>query len=127
MRLTAVAELIGLRATGVTYYFPRKEDLAVACLESGYAIFHDLLAVVEREPDAGSRIARLIELFVERDAAVRRGQAMPLSAFAAIRAMEGEHQTASSMATKRCSAASVHCSTRPNSLRWTRPTAPSAR
>ena len=30
MRLTAVAELIGLRATGVTYYFPRKEELAVA-------------------------------------------------------------------------------------------------
>ncbi len=45
MRLTAVAELIGLRATGVTYYFPRKEELAVACLESGYAILHDLLAV----------------------------------------------------------------------------------
>ncbi len=92
MRLTAVAELIGLRATGVTYYFPRKEDLAVACLESGYAIFHDLLAEAEREPDASSRIGRLIELFVTRDAAVRRGEATPLSAFAAIRAMEGEHQ-----------------------------------
>lgn len=92
MRLTAVAELIGLRATGVTYYFPRKEELAVACLESGYAIFHDLLAVAEREPDARTRIARLIGLFVERDAAVRRGEATPLASFAAIRALEGEHR-----------------------------------
>lgn len=92
MRLTAVAELIGLRATGVTYYFPRKEELAVACLESGYSIFHELLDVVEREPDAGSRIARLIALFVERDAAARRGEAMPLASFAAIRALEGEHR-----------------------------------
>lgn len=92
MRLTAVAELIGLRATGVTYYFPRKEELAVACLESGYAIFHDLLDQAEQEPDAAARIARLISLFVARDAAVRRGEAMPLSSFAAIRALEGEHR-----------------------------------
>lgn len=92
MRLTAVAELIGLRATGVTYYFPRKEELAVACLESGYAIFDDLLAVAEREPDAHSRIARLIEVFFARDAAVRRGEAPPLAAFSAIRSLEGEHR-----------------------------------
>lgn len=92
MRLTAVAELIGLRATGVTYYFPRKEELAVACLESGYAIFHELLDQAELAPDAASRLARLITLFVERDAAVRRGDAMPLSSFAAIRALEGEHR-----------------------------------
>ena len=92
MRLTAVAELIGLRATGVTYYFPRKEELAVACLESGYVIFHDLLDQAEQAPDAASRIARLIVLFVERDAAVRRGDAMPLASFSAIRSLEGEHR-----------------------------------
>lgn len=93
MRLTDVAELIGLRATGVTYYFPRKEELAVACLESGYAVFHDFLAVVEKEADARSRIGKLISMFVERDAAVRRGEATPLAAFAPIRALEGEHRT----------------------------------
>lgn len=92
MRLTAVAELIGLRATGVTYYFPRKEELAVACLEAGYAIFHDLLTVAEKETSARARIARLIDLFVERDAAARRGEAAPLASFAAIRALEGEHR-----------------------------------
>ena len=92
MRLTTVAELIGLRATGVTYYFPRKEELAVACLESGYAIFNDLLDQAEQGPDAASRIAQLIALFVDRDAAVRRGEALPLASFAAIRALEGEHR-----------------------------------
>jgi AcrR family transcriptional regulator len=91
MRLTHVAELIGLRATGVTYYFPRKEELAVACLEHGFSIFHELLDAAEREPDARSRVARLIELFVERDAAIRQGLATPLASFSAIRSLEGEH------------------------------------
>jgi AcrR family transcriptional regulator len=91
MRLTTVAELIGLKATGVTYYFPRKEELAVACLESGLAVFHRLLAAAEREKGARARVARLIELFVERDAAVREGRATTLVSFSAIRALEGEH------------------------------------
>ncbi len=91
MRLTHVAELIGLRATGVTYYFPRKEELAVACLEYGFSIFHELLDAAEREPDIRSRVARLIELFVERDAAVRQGLATPFASFSAIRSLEGEH------------------------------------
>lgn len=90
MRLTAVAELIGLRATGVTYYFPRKEELAVACLESGFAVLNGLVAQAEREPDAASRITRLIALFAARDAEVRQGNAVPLSSFAAIRALDGE-------------------------------------
>ncbi|MEQ1780026.1 MAG: TetR family transcriptional regulator [Hyphomonadaceae bacterium] len=90
MRLTSVAELIGLRATGVTYYFPRKEELAVACLESGFTIFHGLLDEAEQAPDAASRIARLIALFVARDAAVRRGEVVELASFSAIRALEGE-------------------------------------
>jgi AcrR family transcriptional regulator len=91
MRLTVVAELIGLKATGVTYYFPRKEELAVACFETGMAVFHEILAIAERERDARSRVSRLIELFVERDAAVREGRATPLASFSAIRALEGEH------------------------------------
>lgn len=91
MRLTTVAELIGLKATGVTYYFPRKEELAVACLESGLAVFHELLSAAEKENDARARVARLIGLFVERDAAVREGRATPLASFSAIRALEGEH------------------------------------
>ncbi|HEY7798284.1 MAG TPA: TetR/AcrR family transcriptional regulator [Hyphomonadaceae bacterium] len=91
MRLTHVAELIGLRATGVTYYFPRKEELAVACLECGFSIFHELLDAAEREPDARSRVARLIDLFVQRDAAIRQGLAAPLASFSAIRSLDGEH------------------------------------
>lgn len=91
MRLTAVAELIGLRSTGVTYYFPRKEELAVACLESGMAVFHEMLAVAEQERDAEARVSRLIELFVERDAAVRQGEATPLVSFSPLRSLEGPH------------------------------------
>lgn len=91
MRLTEVAELIGLRATGVTYYFPRKEELAVACLESGMAIFHEFLDVAEKEPTARARVSRLIHLFVERDAAVRRGEATPLASFSSLRSLEEDH------------------------------------
>src|ERR1700741_2934910 len=63
MRLTQVAELIGLRATGFPYSRPRKEGLRVACLECGFAIFPELLDAAERQPDARARVARLIELF----------------------------------------------------------------
>ena len=89
MHLTAVAERIGLRATGVTYYFPRKEELAVACLEAGFDILHGMLDAAEAEPDGASRVGRLISLYVARDADVRRGQATPMAAFAAIRALQG--------------------------------------
>jgi len=89
MHLTDVAERIGLRATGVTYYFPRKEELAVACLEAGFDIFHRMLDAAEGEPDAASRIGRLIGLHIARDADVRRGKATPIASFAAIRALEG--------------------------------------
>jgi len=89
MHLTDVAERIGLRATGVTYYFPRKEELAVACLEAGFDIFHRMLDAAQAESDAASRIGRLISLHVARDAEVRRGQATPMASFAAIRALQG--------------------------------------
>ena len=89
MHLTAVAERIGLRATGVTYYFPRKEELAVACLEAGFDTVHGMLDAAEVEPDGASRVGRLISLYVARDADVRRGQATPMAAFAAIRALQG--------------------------------------
>lgn len=92
MRLTAVAEVIGLRATGVTYYFPRKEDLAVACLETGFDIFHRMLDQAEVGNNAAERLTRLISVFIERDAAVRRMEAQPLASFAAIRALEGEQR-----------------------------------
>lgn len=89
MHLTAVAELIGLRATGVTYYFPRKEELAVACLEAGFAAIHAMIEAAEAETDAASRIARLIGLHVAREADVRRGEAAPLASFAVVRALDG--------------------------------------
>lgn len=90
MRLTAVAELIGLRSTGVTYYFPRKEDLAVACIESGMEIFDGLIEEAKGEPTIARRITRLISVYIEYDAAVRRGEAPPLASFAPIRSLEGE-------------------------------------
>lgn len=91
MRLTEVAERIGLRSTGVTYYFPRKEELAVACFESGLAVFHDLLNAAEREPDIHGRVRRLVTDFLERDSAVRRGEATPLASFGSMHALETPH------------------------------------
>ena len=90
MRLTAVAELIGLRSTGVTYYFPRKEDLAVACIESGMEIFDGFIADASRETTVAARITRLISDYVAHDGAVRRGETIPLASFAPIRSLEGE-------------------------------------
>jgi AcrR family transcriptional regulator len=91
MRLTAVAERIGLRATGVTYYFPRKEELAVACMEASLAVFHELLSVAEREPTAAGRVKSLIAACIARHVEVRRGHATPLASFASIRSLDEPH------------------------------------
>jgi len=90
MRLTAVAELIGLRSTGVTYYFPRKEDLAVACIESGMEIFDGFIAEASGGATVADRITRLISTYITYDGLVRRGEAPPLASFAPIRSLEGE-------------------------------------
>lgn len=92
MRLVRVAEQIGLKSTGITYYFPRKEDLAVACVEHGMEIFNAILCEAEKGATPEERIRILVSAFVERDFSVRRGEAPPLVSFAVIRALEGEHR-----------------------------------
>jgi AcrR family transcriptional regulator len=54
-------------------------------------VFHALLSAAEREATAADRVACLISRFIERDAAVRRGEATPLASFSSMRALEGEH------------------------------------
>lgn len=92
MRLVEVGDQIGLKSTGITYYFPRKEDLALACIEHGIEVFHGFLSEAEEEGKAAARIRRLVLEFIRRDVLVRTAETTPLASFAAVRSLEGAHR-----------------------------------
>ena len=43
MRLAEVAESLGLGATAITYYFRKRDDLAVACFDAALQAYHGFL------------------------------------------------------------------------------------
>ncbi len=92
MRLADVAQSVGLKTTAITYYFPKKEDLALACIEHGLDVFHAFLTAAETEATPVERVRRLIFEFVMWDVAVRRGEAVPLASFHVIRALDDAHR-----------------------------------
>lgn len=96
MRLIEVGDQIGLKSTGITYYFPRKEDLALACIEHGIQVFQAFLSAAEKEATRAERIRRLVHEYTRHDALVRQHEATPLASFAAIRALEGTHRARAS-------------------------------
>lgn len=96
MRLVEVGDQIGLKSTGITYYFPRKEDLALACIEHGIEVFQAFLSAAEKEATPAERVRRLVHEYTRHDALVRQHEATPLASFAAIRALEGAHRARAS-------------------------------
>lgn len=62
MSLGGVAERIGLSGTSITYYFRRKDALAAACFDRGLDRLECHVALASAEPDARSRIERLVAL-----------------------------------------------------------------
>src|SRR5262244_913866 len=65
MRLADVAAKLSLTTTSVTYYYQRKEDLAVACFTAGLDFFNAMIAEAARPADAPERVRRFIRLFLE--------------------------------------------------------------
>jgi AcrR family transcriptional regulator len=92
MRLTDVAEQLGLGATAVTHYFPRKEELALACFDNAMTALHAMLDAADAAPTPAQRIARFVALFVARNVAVRRGEAPSLASFGCMRALDDRHR-----------------------------------
>ena len=91
MTLADVAASVDLITTSVTYYFKKKEDLAVACYLRGIARFDALIkdALTERTPE--TRLSRFLEGFLALHARIREGDEAPIPVFSDIRALKEPH------------------------------------
>jgi AcrR family transcriptional regulator len=88
MTLANVAASVGLITTSVTYYFKKKEDLAVACFLEALQRFDALVSEARLAADPEARLLRLIDLWLGLYRRIRTGEAQPIVTFNDIRALE---------------------------------------
>jgi AcrR family transcriptional regulator len=93
MTLANVAARVGLITTSVTYYFKKKEDLAVACLLEGIERFEALFDEALQQPTAPTRLAKVLELWLELQRRIALREAPALPAFNDIRALQKPQRT----------------------------------
>ena len=93
MTLADVAAAVDLSTTSVTYYFRKKEDLAVACLLRSIEWFDRLVSDAFHETDPRARLRRFIDLYLESNRRIREGEETPIAAFNDIRALKEPYRT----------------------------------
>jgi AcrR family transcriptional regulator len=94
MTLADVAESVGLITTSVTYYFKKKEDLAVACFLASIARFDALIDAALLQSDPRERLKDFITLYLELNRRIRENQEAPMAMFNDIRALKEPHLSA---------------------------------
>ena len=92
--LTKVARAIGLNATSVTYYFPRKDQLIVTVYEETISLLRDIAQEAGNEPSVEARIARFVGLHVALRTRIRRGERGLITALSEVRSLDQEQQEA---------------------------------
>lgn len=88
MTLAAVAEAVGLNTASVTYYFKRRDDLAVACYHRALERIEEMVDIAAAEPDARARVRRYLDLNIDLLRQVRAGEARPITVLSDIRTMD---------------------------------------
>lgn len=93
MTLANVASRVGLITTSVTYYFRKKEDLAVACFLDAIARVDALVETAAQEPDPPARVRRLLQLWLELRHRVLTGEELPVALFGDMRTLQKPQRT----------------------------------
>ncbi len=88
MTLAAVAEAVGLNTASVTYYFKRRDDLAVACYHRALERIEEMVDAAAGEADPRARVRRYLALNIDLLRQVRAGEARPITVLSDIRTME---------------------------------------
>lgn len=88
MTLAAVAEAVGLNTASVTYYFKRRDDLALACFHRALERIEEMVDVAAAERTPLQRVRRYLELNMDLLRLVRSGDARPITVLSDIRTME---------------------------------------
>lgn len=85
--LSEVGASVGLVKNSLTYYYRRKEDLAVACFERAIDVYDDLIAAASNQRTVSDRVTELIRSYVALHAEISQGTRSPVVAFHEIRAL----------------------------------------
>ena len=93
MTLADVAASVDLITTSVTYYFKKKEDLAVACFLSSIERFDSLITAALGARDPREQLHSFLRLHLDLNRRIRLTEEAPLAAFADIRALKEPHQS----------------------------------
>jgi AcrR family transcriptional regulator len=88
MTLAGVASRVGLITTSVTYYFKKKEDLAVACFLDGIERFDALATDALRMSGPHARVHRLLEAWLDLRRRIAADEAPAIAVFSDIRALQ---------------------------------------
>ncbi|HEY1630553.1 MAG TPA: TetR/AcrR family transcriptional regulator [Rhizomicrobium sp.] len=91
MTLADVAASVDLITTSVTYYFKKKEDLAVACFLASIERFDTLISASLGAHDPRERLHRFLVLYLELNKRIRQGEDAPMAMFNDIRALKEPH------------------------------------
>ena len=92
MTLADVAASVDLITTSVTYYFRKKEDLAVACFLDAIARFEAMIDGALAADDPPARLSAFLDAYLALHRRIREGEAPPLAMFNDIRALKEPHQ-----------------------------------
>ena len=90
--LTKVARAIGLNATSVTYYFPRKDQLIVSVYAETIALLKSMAQEALAEDSLEKRIAKYVHLHVALRERIRRGERGLMTALSEIRSLDQDQQ-----------------------------------
>jgi AcrR family transcriptional regulator len=93
MTLANVASRVGLITTSVTYYFRKKEDLAVACFIDAIGRVDALVETASQEPDPPARVQRMLQLWLEFRHRVVTGEEPPVALFGDMRTLQKPQRT----------------------------------
>ena len=83
--LAAVAKRLDLNPVSLTYYFKRREDLAIACLIATIDRYHGFLAVAEKAGEPRQRMTAFFHQLLEEHRLIRLGKQSALASFFGLR------------------------------------------
>ena len=92
--LAEVARAIGLNATSVTYYFPRKEQLILAVYGETLTLMERMAREALEQPDPATRLRHFVAAHVALRKRIRGGERGLTTALAEIRSLDKKAYTA---------------------------------
>lgn len=93
MTLSSVAGRVGLITTSVTYYFKKKEDLAVVCFLDGIRRFDEVITEALLAPEPRGKLLALLDLWLNLHKRIALGEEPPIAVFNDIRALQKPQRT----------------------------------